>query len=261
MLKLLLQVFFLIIICFSTGTCQYYDISWKKDVPTLSVGIGLTALGSIVQNKADKASLSDINALRGEDLIFLDRGAVNNLSGTAQDISDIFLYSSIAFPVVTFASNKCRANTGAIIVMTAEVALLTSGVTSIVKGIAQRYRPFNYNPDVEELVKLGNSSRKSFISGHTSSVAALTFLTARIVTDLHPETKHKKLIWGTAIVLPAVIGTLRVQAGKHFPTDVIGGYVVGAAIGYLIPKLHLSNNENINISTVGLSGLNLSVNF
>ena len=39
-------------------------------------------------------------------------------------------------------------------------------------------------------------------------------------------------------MLPAVTGYLRFKAGKHFPTDIIVGYGVGATIGYLVPELH-----------------------
>lgn len=246
--------------CFTANT-QSYELSWKKDLLAISIGTGVTTLGSIIQKKADKAILSDINRLRVEDLNFIDRGATTYYSSTAQDISDVVLYSSLAFPIITFASTKCRKNTGAILLMTTEVALLTKGVTDIMKGSFKRYRPFNYNPNIEESIKLGESSRRSFISGHTSNVAALTFLTAKIVTDLHPEIKHKGLIWGTAIILPAVVGGLRVKAGKHFPTDVIAGYAVGAAIGFFIPAIHLKDGSKVNLTALGVSDLAISVNF
>jgi len=31
---------------------------------------------------------------------------------------------------------------------------------------------------------------------------------------------------------------LRVAGGKHFPTDVIGGAVLGSAIGWLVARIH-----------------------
>ena len=41
-----------------------------------------------------------------------------------------------------------------------------------------------------------------------------------------------------AALAPATVGFLRVKGGKHFPTDVLTGLVVGAATGYLVPRLH-----------------------
>ena len=50
---------------------------------------------------------------------------------------------------------------------------------------------------------------------------------------------NKKLgLWSGAVLIPATAAYLRVQSGKHFPTDVMAGYAVGAAIGWLVPHLH-----------------------
>ena len=78
----------------------------------------------------------------------------------------------------------------------------------------------------------------SFFSGHTSCVASNSFFAARVFSDYYPESKWKPVVWGAAIALPAVTGYLRVKAGKHYPSDVIAGYAVGAAVGYFVPKLH-----------------------
>jgi membrane-associated phospholipid phosphatase len=40
--------------------------------------------------------------------------------------------------------------------------------------------------------------------------------------------------------VPAYAALQRVQAGKHYPSDVIVGLAVGAAMGYLIPQIHLT---------------------
>jgi membrane-associated phospholipid phosphatase len=34
------------------------------------------------------------------------------------------------------------------------------------------------------------------------------------------------------------VGALRVAAAKHFPTDVAGGALLGAGIGWLAPTIH-----------------------
>ena len=45
-------------------------------------------------------------------------------------------------------------------------------------------------------------------------------------------------IWMTMATLPAATAFLRVKAGKHFASDVTVGYIVGGAIGYLVPHFH-----------------------
>lgn len=68
--------------------------------------------------------------------------------------------------------------------------------------------------------------------------AANTFFFAEIFSEYYPESKWKPVVWGGAIAIPAVTGYLRVRGGRHYPTDVIAGYALGAAVGYFIPKLH-----------------------
>lgn len=240
---------------------QYYTTSFKKDVVPIALGVGLTGIGAVLNNNANDPLLAELDLLNIEDLNFLDRGVVLNYSSTAQSVSDVVLYTSATLPFISYFSNKCRTNSGAIAIMALETALINNGITTIIKSSVQRYRPFNYNPIVDDATKLSSSSKKSFISGHVSTTASFAFLTARIITDIHPEMRHKHLVWITAASIPAVIGYLRIKAGKHFPTDVIGGYVVGAAIGYLIPSLHLVKNDNLDISTYGAAGLNLSYKF
>ena len=249
------------IFCCNCSYGQYYQASFKNDVLPLSLGIGVLGLGLAIEGSASDPSLAEINALNPNDLNFLDRGAIDNFSTTAQNASDIIFYSATALPFITYFSNKCRSNGGVIALMALETALLNTGITSIIKGSVERYRPFNYNPNVSEDMKLSSSSNFSFVSGHTSITAAFAFLTARVITDLHPDLNKKYLVWTTAATLPAVIGILRVQAGRHFPTDVIGGYIVGAAIGYFVPSLHIVKDNNIKVSTNGLSGMNVSLKF
>jgi membrane-associated phospholipid phosphatase len=57
----------------------------------------------------------------------------------------------------------------------------------------------------------------------------------------------KPYIWGVAAAIPASVGYMRIKAGKHFLTDNLIGYGVGAAAGILIPELHKKANKNLQI--------------
>jgi len=73
--------------------------------------------------------------------------------------------------------------------------------------------------------------------------------------------RWKPIVWTAAATIPAITGYLRVRGGRHFPTDVIGGYIVGAAVGCLVPHLHrtikqakpLTLNVGLNSVYVGLA--------
>ena len=77
----------------------------------------------------------------------------------------------------------------------------------------------------------------SFFSGHTAASTALTFAMFRTLRRL----ERPILSWvalGVFSAGAALIGTSRVIAGDHFPTDVLAGAVVGTANGFLVPALH-----------------------
>ena len=70
---------------------------------------------------------------------------------------------------------------------------------------------------------------------------------AKVFSDYHPELGNKKFwLYGAALIPPVVVGALRVKAMKHFPTDIMAGLTVGAAIGILVPQLHkIKKNKNL----------------
>ena len=68
--------------------------------------------------------------------------------------------------------------------------------------------------------------------------AANTFFAAKVFSDYYPDSKWKPVVWTAAATIPAITGYLRVKGGRHFTTDVITGYAVGAAVGYLVPHFH-----------------------
>ncbi len=91
--------------------------------------------------------------------------------------------------------------------------------------------------------------RYSFYSGHTSMTAVNTFYTAKVYSAYISNETTKTLMWTAAALIPAITGFSRVNTHNHFPTDVIVGYIVGAAIGYLIPEIHKSENSNESSSS------------
>jgi membrane-associated phospholipid phosphatase len=56
-------------------------------------------------------------------------------------------------------------------------------------------------------------------------------------------------VWGAAAIIPAVVAYFRIKAGKHFLTDNLVGYAVGATVGVLVPRLH-QTGEGFDASAV-----------
>ena len=243
--------------CFAQS--KIYNIDFKKDGLLLGGGLALWSGSKWMKASAAKPTTLDISQLDGYNVWGLDRGAISNSSVQADQMSDVLLYGSISAPFVTYMSKHCRGEGGAIALMALETFFMVDGITNVIKSSVGRYRPFNYNSAIPEDVKLSNGSKYSFVSGHTSNAAAFSFFTASVMSDLFPSSKLKPLFWASAITIPAVTGYLRYEAGKHFPTDIVAGYALGAAVGTLIPKLHKKGGGNW---TVGVgNGLMVQVDF
>jgi membrane-associated phospholipid phosphatase len=232
-----------------------YHINWKKDAWVVGAGIATLGIGYIVNNSADRATLEDINRLNKNDVNAFDRKAIDNYSMTAHKTSNILVYTALAMPITAFLSKKGCQEKIAIPVMGLEALAFSTGITSIVKATVKRYRPYTYNTALTTTERTNSGARKSFPSGHTCNAAVATFFAAKVLTDLYPNSKYKPLIWTAAVTIPALTGYMRYKAGKHFPTDVIAGYVIGASIGYLVPALHKSKQVSLTISSAGVPGV------
>jgi membrane-associated phospholipid phosphatase len=226
-----------------------YSLDLNKDLIYSGVGLGMNIIGYSIHTEG--ATIEGINALKESDLWAIDRPAIFNNSKTARTLSDVILYSSMSIPFIIYSDKKCRSEGLTIGVMGLETFLITNGITTITKSLTERYRPFTYNPDIPLDEKLGAGARLSYFSGHTSVTTALSFFATKVLTDLRPDAKNKWIVWTAGASVPAILGYLRFKAGKHFLTDVISGYVVGAAVGYLVPAAHLNKNINVGIGFAG----------
>jgi undecaprenyl-diphosphatase len=68
----------------------------------------------------------------------------------------------------------------------------------------------------------------SFPSGH-STLSATTYLTlAILISSLEPKRRTKGLVYGLALAFVFTVGLSRIYLGVHWPSDVLGGWCLGA---------------------------------
>lgn len=195
-------------------------------------------LGTHLQNNLDRPLLRDLAVNDYVQINGFDRLGTNIGSSSSRLLSDYSRDAGILMSGFLIFGKEARHDVGKLAVLYTETMLITSGLTNLSKTAFHRTRPYVFAPDWEPDRPLDSGDRASFVSGHTSLAAAGSFFFARVFTDYYPESKLKPYVWGVAITVPALTGYLRVDAAKHFPSDVIAGYALGAAVGWLVPTLH-----------------------
>ncbi len=215
-----------------------YALGKRYEIPILGAGSALTGVSLLVRKNESPLSAGQVASLNSNDLLAFDRSATRHYSAAAQTASDVLLYSSVAAPLLYLTKEKTRKDFGRIALMQAETFVVAFGITALTKTLVYRPRPYAYNAQVPLNDKLTLFGRESFFSGHVSITAAMSFFTATTFAHYYPDSKWKPVVWTYAIVWPAATGYFRYAAGKHYPTDILVGYVVGAATGLLIPKIH-----------------------
>ena len=89
----------------------------------------------------------------------------------------------------------------------------------VVKPAIERDRPCRSLPSVR--APLGCGSGKSFPSAHAADTGAAAAVISWAAPPVAP----------LAIALAILVGVSRVYLGVHYPSDVVAGWVLGAAIG------------------------------
>jgi len=251
----------LVLVANTSFAQKLYKTTWTQVGTIFGSSAALMGGSLILENSRDPISIKDLDLLDRQDVIGFDRNTSFNFSDNASSLSDYLKTGLYIAPIALMLSNQGRQNAKEIWIMYGEVFALNGSLTGIAKSGFGRYRPYAYNSDAPLELKLTETTRKSFFSGHTSQAASLSFLTATIFDDLYPDSDWRYAIWAGAITTPAIMGYLRVKAGRHFPSDVIVGYGVGAMVGYFIPELHKITKDT-NFDIIGTeSGLGLIFSF
>ena len=94
------------------------------------------------------------------------------------------------------------------------------GVNEVFKDVVDRPRPL-------EPVSGGG---ESFPSGHTLHAMLTSGLAWLLVMPRLTNLTHRRLLLAAILVWPVLVGISRVHLERHWPSDVLGAYVFGAAL-------------------------------
>ena len=125
-----------------------------------------------------------------------------------------------------------------------ETSILSSAFTNLVKGIVGRQRPeIHYRATGDFLTAAPTQEDNlSFFSGHSSFTMSLA-VSAGTVASLRGY-RAAPYIWTAGVGLSLTTGYLRIAADRHWTTDVVTGWLVGAAFGVAVPLLHRTSTSS-----------------
>lgn len=180
------------------------------------------------------------------DLTGFDRYAVGRSSAQWKAFGDVALAISIAMPVIYLGLESLALPTKGPwgdwandLLVVGESMALTAALNTILKFSFRRPRPVRYQDVSTPLVEF--DQELSFPSGHASLVTAATTAMTTTIFLRHPKSPVRWVVLGAGVVLSGLTAFSRVEAGQHFPTDVIVGMAVGAFAGFVVPYLHIKD--------------------
>jgi hypothetical protein len=221
----------------------HYKLNTKKELIIIGSGLVIGGMGTYFTQKINPLTMKEIYNLSRQDVNAFDRPATYNYSKSATRWSDILVGSCIIFPTTLLSQKLIREDWQTFSMMYLQTLMFSNFIPMVSKGRVQRIRPYVYNEDAPLEKKMDTNAKLSFYSGHTTNAFASSVFFSTTYSHYYPNSRWKPYIWTASLGLATVVGYLRFEAGKHFPSDILLGALVGSVIGYFVPYLHRAENS------------------
>ena len=222
---------------------HHYEVSVQLDVP-LALGIALTSSFGVYRYYGmEKVSAEKMKPK--SELLPWDRPFAGRYSEWATTVSH---YSSalVVAPFLVSGYSWYRGDAdaydfGAYALTFIEALALQNALNQIFRSTELWPRPYMYSKSGKGAEKANEARAEaygSFYSGHASAAFTVAVFTGEWFSEIYPNSKYKALVWASSLSMAGLVGALRVVAGKHYPTDVVVGALVGTGISLGILKMH-----------------------
>ncbi|MDP4284380.1 MAG: phosphatase PAP2 family protein [Bacteroidota bacterium] len=118
--------------------------------------------------------------------------------------------------------------------------------SGLIKPLLHRLRP-SHEPNLDQLLHYVNQYRGglySFPSSHACNFFAwVTYLSVTTV---------KKIKWLPYLLIPVAlfVSYSRIYLGVHYPSDIIGGAILGTFLGWVVSNIYAHYNSRLFFSTI-----------
>ena len=200
-----------------------YRSGWKPWSVAASAG-ALAALPGLLHLPRGAPSCAPCDPAK---LAGIDRWVVRLDSKGAGTGSNVVLVGLVGGG---FLASETRGNAA----MMANAVAFTSLTVAWTKDLVHRNRPILYTA-AAPTVAGDRDTQRSFPSGHTATAFAVATAYAVMAQRQHlPHATRNEILLYTGA---AGVGAMRVASGQHFVTDVLGGAVLGTAVGWVTAKV------------------------
>jgi hypothetical protein len=230
------------------GDRPRFHVDPIADTALIGLSIGFATVLELINSTGEIRPTPIAADFDRNNLIGIDRASITATPDSkAGSYSNLGLGAAVAFafidPVLSGFREK-SVQTGLVDAMLyAESVSMTFAFTDMVKLAVRRPRPGAYRDAEAHKGEVGytnpsTDSALSFFSGHASITAAVGATATYLAFTRSAHSARPWITLVAATALTSFVSIERVQAGKHFPTDVLAGAVAGAGFGVIVPHLH-----------------------
>jgi membrane-associated phospholipid phosphatase len=209
----------------------YYRSNWADVAAVAGSGVVAFLPGLLKLPKgAPECAPCSTSGLPG-----IDRWVVGKNSALARNSSTVLLLGVGGMATYLGAHDRSGTQARGNVAVIANAISWSAASTNWLKVAVHRKRPVLYTNGAVAAAS-SPDSRRSFPSGHTAVAfaAATSYVVMAHREHLSHQTRNVILLYGGA----TGVGALRMVGGSHFPSDVLGGAVLGAGIGWLVAVVH-----------------------
>lgn len=148
---------------------------------------------------------------------------LDNLALLITNFGVIYLWIVVSIILYLFGNKKGKTVAKRMIIL----LVATTIITQIIKFVVMRPRPYE---ELSSLVLLSVGTDPSFPSGHTATSTAMAYLLSKEYNKYY------------LMLIPFIVALSRLYLGVHYPSDVLGGFILGIFIAYFIDYLYFKLN-------------------
>lgn len=234
----------------SGAKAEGYSLTLSNDIPITMVAAFTSGFGSYLYSRMEVP-----DHVRNQDFLLpWDRKFAGRYSESADFLSDVGSLLTVAPFVVggtaLYSGSSDLKEFGTFSLMLVQAALFQSGINLAFRSIELWPRPFVYSlsGDGKKMAeKAKGEAYGSFFSGHSSAAFTVAVFTSEWFAQTHPNSANTGVVRALAFSLAGLEGALRIAAGKHYPTDVVVGALVGTAVSYGVLVLHKNQGEKVSL--------------